>query len=37
MFYIINTMKKHQTLLYHIRTYDTKKGPELLITNNNTN
>ena len=26
MFYIINMMKK-QTLLYHFRTYDTKKVP----------
>ena len=25
--YIINTMKKHSTLLYHVRTYDTKKVP----------
>ena len=24
-FYIINTMKKHNTLLYHVRTYNTKK------------
>ena len=27
MFYIINTMKKYQTLLHHVRTCDTKKAP----------
>ena len=27
MFYIINTMKKHWTLLCQIRTFDTKKVP----------
>ena len=27
MFYIINTMKKHETLLYHLLTYDTNKVP----------
>ena len=25
MFYIINTMKKHKTLLYHVRSYNTKE------------
>ena len=27
MFYIINTMKKYQVLLYHVRTQDTKMVP----------
>ena len=31
-YYIINTTKKHQTLLYHVRTYDRKKGPDLNVT-----
>ena len=28
MFYIINAMKNHQTLLCHVCTYDTKKSPD---------
>ena len=27
MFHVINTMKKHKSLLYHVSTYDTKKIP----------
>ena len=27
MFYIINKMKKHKTLLFHVRSYNTKKVP----------
>ena len=27
MFYVINTMKKHPTLLYHVRTYNTERVP----------
>ena len=35
MFYIINTTKKHETLLYHVRTSDTKKFPISTFTPSN--
>ena len=33
MFYIINTMKKHQTLLYHVRTYKNVRYKKVLDLN----